>query len=124
MCSVHRRREDLEAHAVTMPQPPLWFRMPELSALPGVTLVGADEVAVAGRFDQPVTLSLDSGSRLVVTGANGAGRSTLLAVLEDPRMREVNARRGDDHGVNLRKPRARQAAEDTAGTRTPALGNG
>ncbi|MFD6053656.1 DNA alkylation repair protein [Agromyces sp. NPDC060279] len=28
-----------------------------------------------------------------------------LAVLEDPRMREVNARHGDDHGVNLTKLR-------------------
>ncbi|NKY97967.1 ABC-F family ATP-binding cassette domain-containing protein [Nocardiopsis alborubida] len=79
--SVHRRRDDLEAHAVTMPPPPLRFRMPELSALPGVTLVRADEVTVAGRLDQPVTVALDSGSRLVVTGANGAGKSTLLAVL-------------------------------------------
>ncbi|WP_150251446.1 ABC-F family ATP-binding cassette domain-containing protein [Nocardiopsis deserti] len=79
--SVHRRREDLEAHAVTTPPPPLRFRMPELAALPGVTLVRADEVTVAGRLDQPVTLALDSGSRLVVTGANGAGKSTLLSVL-------------------------------------------
>ncbi|MFE6385336.1 ABC-F family ATP-binding cassette domain-containing protein [Nocardiopsis dassonvillei] len=79
--SVHRRRDDLEAHAVTMPPPPLRFRMPELAALPGVTLVRADEVTVAGRLDQPVTLALDSGSRLVVTGANGAGKSTLLSVL-------------------------------------------
>lgn len=29
-----------------------------------------------------------------------------LAALEDPRMREVNARHGDDHGVNLTKLRA------------------
>ncbi len=79
--SVHRRRDDLEAHAVTMPPPPLRFRMPELAALPGVTLVRAEEVTVAGRLEQPVTLSLDSGSRLVVTGANGAGKSTLLSAL-------------------------------------------
>lgn len=31
---------------------------------------------------------------------------TELAVLEDPRMRAVNERRGDDHGVNLSKLRA------------------
>jgi 3-methyladenine DNA glycosylase AlkD len=31
---------------------------------------------------------------------------TELAALEDPRMREVNMRRGDDHGVNLSKLRA------------------
>ena len=29
-----------------------------------------------------------------------------LAALEDPRMREVNERHGDDHGVNLTKLRA------------------
>src|SRR4051795_665688 len=29
-----------------------------------------------------------------------------LAALEDPRTREVNARHGDDHGVNLGKLRA------------------
>src|SRR6476660_3665048 len=29
-----------------------------------------------------------------------------LAALEDPRVREVNARHGDDHGVNLTKLRA------------------
>jgi 3-methyladenine DNA glycosylase AlkD len=29
-----------------------------------------------------------------------------LAALEDPKMREANARRGDDHGVNLTKLRA------------------
>ncbi|RKS04685.1 macrolide transport system ATP-binding/permease protein [Nocardiopsis sp. Huas11] len=79
--SVHRRRDELEAHAVTMPPPPMRFRMPELPTRPGVTLVRADEVTVAGRLDQPVTLALESGSRLVVTGANGAGKSTLLAVL-------------------------------------------
>ena len=29
-----------------------------------------------------------------------------LAALDDPRAREVNARHGDDHGVNLTKLRA------------------
>jgi macrolide transport system ATP-binding/permease protein len=79
--SVHRRRDDLEAHAVTMPPPPLRFRMPELPVRPGTTLLRAEGVTVAGRLDRPVTVALDSGSRLVVTGANGAGKSTLLAVL-------------------------------------------
>ncbi|WP_017590417.1 ABC-F family ATP-binding cassette domain-containing protein [Nocardiopsis ganjiahuensis] len=79
--AVHRRRDDLEAHAVTMPPPPLRFRMPELPARPGTVLLRAEEVAVEGRLDSPVTLALESGSRLVVTGPNGAGKSTLLAVL-------------------------------------------
>jgi macrolide transport system ATP-binding/permease protein len=79
--SVHRRRDALEAHAVTMPPPPLRFRMPELPARPGVTLLRAEEVTVADRLERPVTVALRSGSRLVVTGPNGAGKSTLLDVL-------------------------------------------
>ncbi len=47
-----------------------------------------------------------------------------LAALEDPKTREVNEKHGDDHGVNLGKLRARQAAEDPAGARAPALGSG
>ncbi|MER6450224.1 DNA alkylation repair protein [Streptomyces venezuelae] len=49
------------------------------------------------------------------TGTDGAAGTTAaaveevmaeLAALEDPRMREVNERHGDDHGVNLTKLRA------------------
>ncbi|WP_211222335.1 ABC-F family ATP-binding cassette domain-containing protein [Actinokineospora enzanensis] len=79
--SVHRRREDLERHAVTVPPPPLRFRMPDLPTRPGVTLLSAEEVTVDGRLDRPVTVHLESGARLVVSGPNGAGKSTLLAVL-------------------------------------------
>ncbi|WP_328468054.1 ATP-binding cassette domain-containing protein [Actinoplanes sp. NBC_00393] len=78
--SVHRRRDDLERHAVTAPAPPLRFRMPELPARPGV-LLSAAEVTVDGRLRKPVSLAVESGSRLVVTGPNGSGKSTLLAVL-------------------------------------------
>ncbi|MFC7535497.1 ABC-F family ATP-binding cassette domain-containing protein [Actinoplanes sp. GCM10030250] len=79
--SVHRRREDLERHAVTAPEPPLRFVMPHLPARPGTTLLAADGVTVEGRLRKPVSLALESGSRLIVTGPNGAGKSTLLAVL-------------------------------------------
>ncbi|GAA0580838.1 ABC-F family ATP-binding cassette domain-containing protein [Actinomadura livida] len=79
--SVHRRRDDLERHAVTAPVPPRRFRMPDLPARPGVPLLTADGVRVDGRLHCDVSLSLESGSRLVVTGPNGAGKSTLLAVL-------------------------------------------
>ncbi|MEU3019287.1 ABC-F family ATP-binding cassette domain-containing protein [Nocardiopsis sp. NPDC007018] len=79
--SVHRRREDLEAHALTMPPPPTVLRLPELPVRPGLTLVRAEGARVKGRLDRPVTLSLESGTRLVVTGPNGAGKSTLLSVL-------------------------------------------
>ena len=41
-----------------------------------------------------------------VTGATVAEVMAELARLEDPKSREVNARHGDDHGVNLSKLRA------------------
>ena len=47
-----------------------------------------------------------------------------LAALEDPKVRAVNERHGDDHGVNLTQAaRAREAAEDPAGARPRALGD-
>jgi len=79
--SVHRRRDDLDRHAITEPVPPPRFRMPELPTRPGATLLAADGVRVAGRLDRPVSLAVGSGDRLVVTGRNGAGKSTLLSVL-------------------------------------------
>ncbi|NVI87648.1 ABC-F family ATP-binding cassette domain-containing protein [Actinomadura sp. BRA 177] len=79
--SVHRRRDDLERHAVTAPEPPRRFSMPDLPARPGTTLLTADDVRVASRLPHDVSLALESGSRLVVTGPNGSGKSTLLAVL-------------------------------------------
>ncbi|XVQ16138.1 ABC-F family ATP-binding cassette domain-containing protein [Spirillospora sp. CA-255316] len=79
--AVHRRREELEAHAVDVPAPPLRFHLPQLGAIPGATLLRADGVTVRGRLETPHSVSLRSGDRLVVTGANGAGKSSLLAVL-------------------------------------------
>jgi macrolide transport system ATP-binding/permease protein len=48
--AVHRRIEDLAAHEVTKPTPPLRFQLPDLPPLPGVTLLRADEVTVEGRL--------------------------------------------------------------------------
>ncbi|MBD8534001.1 ABC-F family ATP-binding cassette domain-containing protein [Plantibacter sp. CFBP 13570] len=79
--SVHRRQEQLEAHAVTVPEPPLHFRFPDLPIRTGAALLSAERVSVAGRFAQEVSFSLSHRGRLVVTGLNGAGKSTLLAVL-------------------------------------------
>jgi macrolide transport system ATP-binding/permease protein len=78
---VHRRRADLEAHAVTAPEPPLRFTAPQLPALPGATLLDAVDVTVHGRLDRAQSLSLRSRDRLVVTGPNGSGKSSLLAAL-------------------------------------------
>ena len=79
--SVHRRQEALEAHAITVPQPPQVFRFPDLATRTGALLLRADEVSIAGRLSPSVTLSLSHRDRLVVTGPNGAGKSTFLAVL-------------------------------------------
>jgi macrolide transport system ATP-binding/permease protein len=79
--SVNRRLDDLTAHAVNKPEAPLRFRMPELPALGGTTLVRVDEVTVFHRLIVPVSVALSSKSRLLVTGPNGVGKSTLLAVL-------------------------------------------
>ncbi|GAA2414345.1 ABC-F family ATP-binding cassette domain-containing protein [Actinomadura vinacea] len=79
--AVHRRREELEAHAVDVPAPPLRFQLPQLRAIPGATLLRADEVTVRGRLDRPRSVLVRSGDRLVVTGPNGAGKSSLLSLL-------------------------------------------
>ena len=79
--SVHRRQEQLDAHAVTVPEPPLQFRFPDLPTRTGAVLLSADHVRVAGRLTGPVSFSLSHRGRLVVTGPNGAGKSTLLSVI-------------------------------------------
>jgi 3-methyladenine DNA glycosylase AlkD len=45
-------------------------------------------------------------AQAAVTGTTVAEVMAELAELEDPRIREINARHGDDHGVNLTKLRA------------------
>lgn len=78
--AVHRRQDDLDAHAVDVPRPPLHLQIPTLPTLPG-RLLQADSVTVADRFVGPRSVTLRSGDRLVVTGPNGAGKSSLLGVL-------------------------------------------
>lgn len=79
--SVHRRRDDLERHMVMVPEPPLRFRMPDLPSRSGVTLLSANEVTAEARLNTPVSVALESGSRLVIAGPNGAGKSSLIAML-------------------------------------------
>jgi 3-methyladenine DNA glycosylase AlkD len=45
-------------------------------------------------------------TQTIATGTTVAELMAELAALEDPKAREVNARHGDDHGVNLSKLRA------------------
>ncbi|MDR7280906.1 ATP-binding cassette domain-containing protein [Catenuloplanes atrovinosus] len=74
----HRRQDELAAHAVTMPEPPLRLNLPEL---PRNAAAALDGVTVAGRLRRPVMLTVGPSGRLHVDGRNGAGKSTLLAVL-------------------------------------------
>lgn len=78
--NVHRRQEALEAHAITIPDPPQLFRFPELPTRKGMTFLAVDNVTVTQRLHQPTSFTLSHRSRLVVTGPNGAGKSTLLSV--------------------------------------------
>lgn len=78
--SVHRRQAELDAHAVTVPEPPQLFRFPALSVPTGVTILAASDLTLTGRLESPVSLALARRERLLVTGPNGAGKSTLLAV--------------------------------------------
>ena len=79
--SLHRRVAELDAHRVTVPEPPPELRWPELPTRTGMPIVRAVGVTVAGRLERPVDVILEGGDRLLVTGPNGAGKSTLLAVL-------------------------------------------
>ncbi|WP_435832435.1 ABC-F family ATP-binding cassette domain-containing protein [Nonomuraea rubra] len=100
--AVHRRQEELEAHLVDVPEPPLRFQPPHLDAPPGVTLLRADGVSVRGRFDAPRSVLLRAGDRLVVTGPNGSGKSSLLHVLAGrlaPDTGTVQGRRGTRTGL-------------------------
>ena len=78
--NVHRRQEVLDAHAITVPEPPQLFRFPDLPTRTGAVLIDVDNVSVAGRLTEPVSFSLSHRGRLVVTGPNGAGKSTLLSI--------------------------------------------
>ncbi|TNC41820.1 ABC-F family ATP-binding cassette domain-containing protein [Mumia zhuanghuii] len=94
---VNRRRDALDAHAITAPEPPLTLHVPELPVRPGVRLVRAEQAVLDGRLPTPVTCAVESGDRLLLTGPNGSGKSTLLRLLAGelaPTTGEVRAARG------------------------------
>jgi len=77
----HRRQEELESHAITIPEPPQEFKFPHLKTRKSATLMAVDDVTVTGRLTQPVSFELEQRGRLVITGPNGAGKSTLLEAI-------------------------------------------
>ncbi|MFX0594457.1 ABC-F family ATP-binding cassette domain-containing protein [Melissospora conviva] len=79
--ALRRRQEELEAHRITVPEPPQPLRWPPLETRTGAPLLRCHDVTVTGRLHDPVTLTLAGGDRLLVTGPNGSGKSTLLSVL-------------------------------------------
>ncbi|MGI5267569.1 ABC-F family ATP-binding cassette domain-containing protein [Nonomuraea sp. CA-218870] len=115
--AVHRRQEDLEAHVLDVPPPPLRFRPPQMGSMPGAVLLRADEVTVTGRIDVPCSVLLRSGDRLVVTGPNGSGKSTLIGVLAGtlaPATGSVQRHRGARIGLLAQEsppPSRRRAVE-------------
>jgi len=79
--ALRRRQEELEAHRITVPEPPQPLRWPPLETRTGAPILRCHDVTVTGRLHQPVTTALNGGDRLLVTGPNGSGKSTLLSVL-------------------------------------------
>lgn len=79
--NIHRRQEALDEHAVLTPEPPLALTFPELAVPEDELLLSADEITVYQRLTTPVTVRLSGGTRLVVVGPNGVGKSTLFSVL-------------------------------------------
>lgn len=77
----NRRREDLERHRVTVPEPPMEFRWPEWNVPAGRSVLTCHQPIVDGRMETPASLTVDTGDRLLLTGPNGAGKSTLLALM-------------------------------------------
>ncbi|MEU4598434.1 ATP-binding cassette domain-containing protein [Nocardia sp. NPDC023988] len=76
-----RRQSDLDAHTITVPEPPLRLRFPELWVRRGTPALRCEGITVPGRLNAPIDLILEAGDRLLITGPNGAGKSTLLAAL-------------------------------------------
>src|SRR5699024_1493017 len=65
--SVQRRQAALDAHAFSIPEPPLVLSFPSLASS-NTILLSADAVSVAERLPHPISLDVCGGDRLVVTG--------------------------------------------------------
>ena len=79
--NVQRRQDALEAHSLSVPEPPLQLKFPAVQSRSSATMLSAEQVSLTDRLPSTVSLQVAGGDRLVVTGPNGAGKSTLLQVL-------------------------------------------
>ncbi|WP_116114026.1 ABC-F family ATP-binding cassette domain-containing protein [Austwickia chelonae] len=77
----NRRVEDVERHEISVPEPPLRLSWPASSTRSDRAILNASMLTVEGRLSTPVSLDMSGGDRLLITGPNGTGKSTLLAVL-------------------------------------------
>ena len=115
--AVHRQQAALEAHRVSVPEPPLQLAVPALPRRPGSTWSARTTSSSPRGWLTPVSLAVGSGSRLLVSGANGVGKSTLLGLLGgdlEPTAGEV--RRA--HGLRVALVGQESAALDRRGTAT------
>jgi macrolide transport system ATP-binding/permease protein len=81
MRNVARRLDELSGQRVPKPPAPLRFTAPELAAGPDEVLLSGSGLTLPGRLRPHPDIAVAAGGRLVVSGANGTGKSTLLAVL-------------------------------------------
>jgi macrolide transport system ATP-binding/permease protein len=96
-----RRLADLERSQVRKPPVPLRFRAPELaSPAPAGLLASLRSVRVPGRLELE-RLDVTADDRILVTGPNGVGKSTLLAVLAGRLRAEGDVRRRGGLRVGL-----------------------
>lgn len=96
-----RRLGELERHRTAEPPQPLRFRRTALGGPSAEgTLVSLRDVRVPGRLAVE-RLDVSATERLLVTGANGVGKSTLLAVLAGHLAADGDVRRKGGFSVGL-----------------------
>ncbi len=76
-----QRLNELESYRIEVPEPPSTLQYPEVRIEKEKLLLEASDIAYLGRSAHGVSLSLRTGQKIVVTGGNGTGKSTLLSML-------------------------------------------
>ncbi|WP_300343678.1 ATP-binding cassette domain-containing protein [Nesterenkonia sp.] len=78
---VKRQAQALGEHHITVPKPPMTLQMPTLHSKPTAVYLSVENVSLPPRLSRPVSLQLRGGDKLLVTGPNGTGKSTLLHLM-------------------------------------------